>query len=170
MRRRNLTILAGLACLAVIVFAAATVRREIMTRYHLGLLRSDPAYLRGIVDQPEGTPARAAIQRHLESEGGKHDLIRAIRDWFPDWLFKEEEAETHVVVYLEVEKETVNIELEPDAVKIAEIGILGSPWLKLIQEHLVGSKEWKIPEYPTLRFRFTITVSPDTRKPSPASK
>jgi len=165
------TILAGLACLAVIVFGAAMVRREIMTRYHLGLLRSDPAYLRRIVDQPEGTPARAAIQRHLESEGGKHDLIRAVRDWFPDWLFKEEEAETHVVAYLDVERGSVNIELEPQAVKIAEISYSGSPWqLKLIQEHLVGSTQWKIPEYTTLRFTFAITVSLDTRKPSPVSK
>jgi|SRR5688572_33385898 len=60
MRRRYLTILAGLACLAVIVFGAATVYREIWTRYHLGLLRSDPGYFAKILSKPEGTHERVS--------------------------------------------------------------------------------------------------------------
>ena len=60
--------------------------------------------------------------------------------------------ESSIVVYVEVEKRLVSIEI-PNKFKVAEIqGDYTSPWLTLIEEYLVGPKYWGIPEYPMMTF------------------
>src|SRR5687768_3950018 len=73
---RRVAIMAGLGSLALIVFAATVGRKEIATQYHLFRLRKYPAYFRSILNEPEGTPQRAAVRKYLESEDGKIALIK----------------------------------------------------------------------------------------------
>jgi len=72
---RRVAILAGVGSLILLVFAATVGRKEIATQYHLFRLRKDPVYFRSILNDPEGTPQRAAVRKYLESENGKTALI-----------------------------------------------------------------------------------------------
>jgi hypothetical protein len=72
---KRLTALAGAGSLALLALAGWLYRDEIAEQVHFLRLHRDPAYLGKIIDRPEGTSARAAVMRYLESDQGKGALI-----------------------------------------------------------------------------------------------
>ena len=76
-RRNLLPVLAGVAALAVLT-ALAFSWREIAIQYHLRKLRSDPEYVREVIEEPEETVVPDALHRATKTRDGAETFFRAL--------------------------------------------------------------------------------------------
>ena len=67
--------LVGVGSLALLTLASWIYREEIAEQYHFVRMLRDPNHLGSIIDQPDGSSARAAVLRFLETDVGKGALI-----------------------------------------------------------------------------------------------
>jgi len=146
---RRIAILTGLGSLALILFAATVGRKEIATQYHLLRLRTDPAYFRGILDQRDGTPQKAAVRKYLESVDGKCALIRECLPPSRQMLFRGFTAEQVPRVYIDISIEQIRLSVESGTVLWHDVLVKR---LNLIREYVSSGFTFTLSEYSGVKF------------------
>jgi hypothetical protein len=156
MRRasRRIAVLAGIGCLAVSV-AALVFLDELGILYELHRIRGDEAYLLRALERPEGTHAREAARRYVESTEGQRALLGVFLESDESWLDEVDRRATIMVRWT-----------SPDAYllswKNAKSQATVRPWkapppafLSAAREHLfkVDERRIALPRYPGLVFR-----------------
>src|SRR4029453_10512182 len=98
MRRasKKVATIAGAGCLAVVV-AAIVFRDELMVLYELNRIHADEGYLLRALERPEGTYARKAARRYVESAEGLRALLGAFLASDTSWLHEVESRATIMV-------------------------------------------------------------------------
>ena len=184
--RRILTILAGTGFLAVSI-AVALSWEELRIRRHLRHLRGDPAYLGKVLDEPEGTPERAAVRLYLETDEGKRALIRHsldetviknLSDSPPRRLqlclsFKRKGVQFREEVAADMDEE--GEDSIPGMLSTREVQVHGAhsattAWLELAAQYLQG-ESLDLPELPDVVFELgPIDFGRPSMVPRPSSK
>jgi len=154
MRRasRSIATIAGVGSLAVVV-AAIVFRDELMVLYELNRIRADEGYLLRALERPEGTYARKAARRYVESAEGLRALLGAFLASDTSWLHEVESRATIMVRWTSPESYLLSWKTRTPTVQ---------PWtppspalLSAAREHLFHIDERRItlPCYPGLVFR-----------------
>ena len=74
-KAKTTTLVASLAALVVVVIVASSWK-SLVVHYHLRRLRREPGYLEAVILEPEGSAARAAVNRFLDGEPGKKAFLK----------------------------------------------------------------------------------------------
>lgn len=163
--RKSLIIFAGLGFLAVSL-AVLLSREEIAIRWRLRHLRGNPEYLGTILDEPEGTPERAAVRRYLTTAEGKRALIQHSLPR-SEIASMSRSRPPRLQIYLDFERKTVRfvcdvpvgaeggfVEFIPGFF-VARVSrgyrgelVVSEAWLELAAEHLVKGELLELPELP----------------------
>ena len=149
---RSVATIAGVGCLAVVV-AAIVFRDELMMLHELHRIRADEGYLPRALERPEGTYARQAARRYLESAEGLRTLLGAFLASDTSWLHEVESRATIMVRWTSPESYLLSWKTRTPTVQ---------PWmppspalLSAVRQHLFRTDERSItlPRYPGLAFR-----------------
>ena len=76
-RTKLLPVLAGLGAVVMLAVVALSWR-EIAIQYHTWKLRSDPAYVREVIEEPEETVVGEALRRAIATPKGEKTFCRAL--------------------------------------------------------------------------------------------
>ena len=81
-RGKRVATLVGAALAVVLLAAFLLFWKELVVRYHLYFLRTDPSYLQDALLAEPGSLQRAAIERHVKSRKGTKQLLELYLDAF----------------------------------------------------------------------------------------
>src|SRR5688572_15859842 len=162
--RRRVTILSGLGCAALILFAVTAFRKEVMTQYHLFRLRNESGYLQRILSHPEGTSQGAAVRKFLDGPDGRAALVRYLLKHVEEhqWRSMAASRKTHTFIFDPQQLHTMRFTREytailcedanyfEDSSRVYEVGKMPAG-LNEMMGYLVG-RSVSLPEYPGMTF------------------